>query len=58
MTRSLQATRKGSIFNQHYARDHMPRFLIERTTGALTADELEAAARRSNAVLAEMDGVA
>lgn len=35
----------------------MPRFLIERTTGALTADELEAAARRSNAVLAEMDGV-
>lgn len=35
----------------------MPRFLIERTTGTLTADELDAAARRSNAVLAEMDGV-
>ena len=35
----------------------MPRFIIERNTGPLTPAELEAAGRRSNAVLAEMDGV-
>ncbi|MFN2445597.1 MAG: DUF4242 domain-containing protein [Vicinamibacterales bacterium] len=35
----------------------MPRFIIERNTGQLTRQELDAAARRSNAVLAEMDGV-
>jgi hypothetical protein len=35
----------------------MPRFIIERNTGPLTRDQLDAAGRRSNAVLAEMDGV-
>lgn len=35
----------------------MPRFIIERNTGPLTREELETAGRRSNAVLAEMDGV-
>ncbi|HET8653951.1 MAG TPA: DUF4242 domain-containing protein [Longimicrobiaceae bacterium] len=35
----------------------MPRYLIERTVGRLTRDELEAAARRSNEVLARMPGV-
>lgn len=35
----------------------MPRYIIERTTGALTPEQLEAAAKRSNEVLASMDGV-
>lgn len=35
----------------------MPRFIIERNTGQLTPEQIEAASRRSNAVLAEMDGV-
>ncbi len=35
----------------------MPTFIIERTTGQLTREQLDAAGRRSNAVLAEMDGV-
>ncbi len=35
----------------------MPRYIIERDVGKLTADELRNAGRRSNAVLAEMDGV-
>lgn len=35
----------------------MPRFIIERNVGPLTRSELEAAARRSNEVLAGMPGV-
>ncbi len=35
----------------------MARYIIERDVGKLTADELRNAGRRSNAVLAEMDGV-
>lgn len=35
----------------------MPRFIIERNTGPLTEAELDAAGRRSNRVLAEMEGV-
>lgn len=35
----------------------MPRFIIERNTGPLTQEELDVAGRRSNSVLAEMDGV-
>ena len=35
----------------------MPRFIIERTVGSLTPEELRAAGTRSNAVLAEMTGV-
>ena len=35
----------------------MPRYIIERTVGALTPDQLSAAGRRSNAVLAEMSEV-
>ena len=35
----------------------MPRYIIERTVGTLTAEELEAAARKSNAILAEMHDV-
>jgi hypothetical protein len=35
----------------------MPRYIIERNTGPLTRDELDAAGRRSNQVLTEMDGV-
>jgi hypothetical protein len=34
----------------------MPRYIIERS-GSLTREELDAAGRRSNAVLAEMPGV-
>ena len=35
----------------------MPRYIIERTVGHLTADELRVAGRKSNAVIAEMPGV-
>ncbi len=35
----------------------MPRFIIERNVGTLTDEELQAAGKRSNEVLAEMDGV-
>ncbi|CAN5854601.1 DUF4242 domain-containing protein [soil metagenome] len=35
----------------------MPRYIIERTTGTLTREEIEAAGRKSNAVLAGMPGV-
>ena len=35
----------------------MPRYIIERTVGSLTADELRAAGLRSNAVLAEMSNI-
>ena len=35
----------------------MPRYVIERTVGSLTAEELHAAGLRSNAVLAEMPDV-
>ena len=35
----------------------MPRFIIERNTGPLTAADLDAAGRRSNEVIAEMEGV-
>ena len=35
----------------------MPRYIIERTVGSLTAEQLRAAGRKSNAVLAEMGEV-
>lgn len=35
----------------------MPRYIIERSAGALTREELDEAGRRSNAVLAEMPGI-
>lgn len=35
----------------------MPRYVIERTVGTLTEDELEAAARRSKEVAESMPGV-
>lgn len=35
----------------------MPRYIIEREVGQLSADELRAAGLRSNAVLSEMSGV-
>lgn len=35
----------------------MPRYIIERNVGALSPEELEAAGRKSNEVLAGMDGV-
>ena len=35
----------------------MPRYIIEREVGKLSADELRTAGLRSNAVLAAMDGV-
>ena len=35
----------------------MPRFIIERAVGRLTREELEAAGRKSNEVLAGMPGV-
>lgn len=35
----------------------MPRYLIERTVGALSREELDAAGRKSNEVLSEMPDV-
>lgn len=35
----------------------MPRYIIERTTGTLTREEIEASGRKSNAVLNGMQGV-
>jgi hypothetical protein len=35
----------------------MPRYIIERTVGALSRDQLRAASKKSNAVLADMPGV-
>jgi hypothetical protein len=35
----------------------MPRYVIERNTGTLTREQLEAAGRKSNQVLSEMEGV-
>lgn len=35
----------------------MPRYIIERNTGTLTREQLEAAGRRSNEVLRGMEGV-
>lgn len=35
----------------------MPRYIIERTVGTLSRDELDAAGRRSNQVLAHSPGV-
>ena len=35
----------------------MPRYIIERTVGTLTPEALEAAGRKSNAVLDEMPGI-
>lgn len=35
----------------------MPRFIIERNTGSLTRDQLDAAGRKSNDVLSGMPGV-
>jgi hypothetical protein len=37
--------------------DAMPRYLIERTVGKLTKEELDAAGRKSNEVLSGMTGV-
>ena len=35
----------------------MPRYIIERTVGTLTPEALDAAGRKSNAVLEDMQGV-
>jgi hypothetical protein len=35
----------------------MPRYVIERNTGTLTREQLDAAGRKSNQVLSEMEGV-
>ncbi|MGH7539748.1 MAG: DUF4242 domain-containing protein [Gemmatimonadota bacterium] len=35
----------------------MPRYIIERTVGSLTPEELQAAGRKSNEVLAGMEGI-
>jgi hypothetical protein len=35
----------------------MPRYIIERNVGSLTPEEWDAAGRKSNEVLAQMDGV-
>lgn len=35
----------------------MPRYIIERTTGSLTPEQLDAAGRKSNEVLSGMDDV-
>ncbi len=35
----------------------MPRYIIERTTGTLTREEIEASGRKSNEVLTGMPGV-
>ncbi|NIV93138.1 DUF4242 domain-containing protein [candidate division KSB1 bacterium] len=35
----------------------MPRYIIERTVGTLTKEELDAAGRKSNEVVANMPGV-
>ena len=35
----------------------MPRYIIERTVGSMSRDELRAASKRSNQVLAEMTGI-
>jgi hypothetical protein len=35
----------------------MPRYVIERNTGTLTKEQLDAAGRKSNQVLSEMEGV-
>jgi hypothetical protein len=35
----------------------MPRYIIERTVGTLSRDDLEAAGRKSNEVIAGMPGV-
>ena len=35
----------------------MPRYIIERTVGHVTPDQLQASGRKSNAVIAEMTGV-
>lgn len=35
----------------------MPRYIIERSVGQLTKEQLDAAGKRSNQVLAEMQGV-
>lgn len=35
----------------------MPTYIIERTVGAITPEELEAGSRRSLAAIAELDGV-
>jgi hypothetical protein len=35
----------------------MPRYIIERTVGQLTRDQLQAAGLKSNSVIAEMSGV-
>ena len=35
----------------------MPRYIIERTVGSLSKEQLEAAGKKSNEVIADMDGI-
>jgi hypothetical protein len=35
----------------------MPRYIIERTVGTLSKEQLEAAGKKSNEVIADMDGI-
>ena len=35
----------------------MPRYIIERTVGSMSREDLKAASKRSNQVLAEMSGI-
>ncbi len=35
----------------------MPRYIIERTVGSLSKEQLQAAGKKSNEVIADMDGV-
>jgi len=35
----------------------MPRYIIERTVGSMSREDLKAASKRSNQVLAEMTGI-
>ena len=35
----------------------MPRYIIERTVGSMSRDDLRAASKRSNQVIAEMTGI-
>ncbi len=35
----------------------MPRYIIERTVGSLSKEELEATGKKSNEVIADMDGI-
>ena len=35
----------------------MPRYIIERTVGTLSKEQLEAAGKKSNEIIADMDGI-